>query len=161
MSPGSAHLLLMYPSMKRIALSLLLALVACGGADPSADDGAATSEDVAPLLAGEQLSPTHIAQLLRDAGFPHAVIPKMVCTAKYESSFFTRATNTNRNGSVDYGLFQINDRIWLHACGVTRAELMDPATNAACAKQVYDSGGLNSWYGYQKHRGTCNAYQVR
>ncbi len=146
--------------MKRIALALLLPLFACGGEDPSADDGAGTTEDVAPLLAGTQLTPSHIAQLLRDAGFHESVVPKMVCTAKYESSYFTRATNTNRNGSVDYGLFQINDRIWLHACGVTRSELFDPATNAACAKKVYDSGGLNSWYGYQKHHGTCNAFHV-
>ena len=59
-----------------------------------------------------QITPCQTASYLRKAGFPEHVIPQMVCTAKYESSYNCRATNINSNGSEDYGLFQCNDYWW-------------------------------------------------
>jgi hypothetical protein len=128
----------------------------CGG---SADDGTGDTQD-SQLLAGDKLTASAVASHLRDAGFPaHAVAP-MVCAAKYESSFFTGAQHKNRNGSTDYGLLQINDRLWAKPCGVAIPELLEPVKNIRCAKMVYDSGGLHSWYGYLNHQHECDAFVV-
>ncbi len=119
----------------------------------------ANSRDAKILsIGGERLSEIEIADYLRDAGFPESAVPTMVCVAKYESSFYTGATNTNTNGTTDYGLFQINSYYWGKTCDVTGAELMNPVVNAACAKIVYKQQGLNAWYGYQYHRSECDSY---
>jgi hypothetical protein len=87
-------------------------------------------------------------------------VPKLVCVAKYESGFFEGATHLNTNGSTDYGLFQINDRYWLKPCGATGKQLLDGATNARCAKVVFDKQGLNAWATYKKRQAECDAYQL-
>src|SRR5262249_2507784 len=122
-----------------------------------ADEGTGESQD--HLLTGPRLTPSQVAGVLRTAGFPEAAIGKMVCTAKWESSYYTRATNKNTNGTTDYGLFQINS-IHLRdgaGCPSSASALFDPATNAKCALHVYKVQGVNAWYGYQKHRAECNA----
>lgn len=121
------------------------------------DEPIAESED--RLLAGRRLSTGEIARHLRAAGFPENRIGPMVCTAKYESSYYERASNRNRNGSTDRGLFQINS---IHlggtrGCPSSANSLWDAATNAKCAKAIYDLQGMNAWYGYRKHRTECNA----
>ncbi len=109
-------------------------------------------------VGGERLSEIEIADHLRDAGFPESAVPTMVCVAKHESSYYTGATNTNTNGTTDYGLFQINSYYWGKTCDATASELMNPSVNAACAKIVYKQQGLNAWYGYQYHRSECDGY---
>jgi hypothetical protein len=135
---------------------VLASLVACGGAE--APD--TTAEDDA-LLAGEKLTPTEVAQHLRHAGFDESTVPPMVCAAKYESSYFTEALHRNRNGSVDYGLFQVNDRLWMKPCGASNVRaLYDPDTNAACAKLIFENGGLRNWYGYLNHKRECDSFTL-
>jgi hypothetical protein len=86
----------------------------------------------------------------------------MVCTAKYESSFYERASNRNTNGSVDRGLFQINS---VHLGGTrgcpSRANanaLWEPTTNAKCALAIFELQGNRAWYGYRKHKTECDGY---
>jgi lysozyme C len=134
-----------------------LLLIGCAADAGSGEDVESSDE---ALLAGRKLSPSEVASLLRGAGFRESVIPEMVCTAKYESSYYAGAQNRNTNGSTDYGLFQINDRYWLRPCGVTRQQLLDPATNARCAKRVFDEQGLDAWYGYKAHRSECDRFVV-
>lgn len=117
-------------------------------------------EGEAPLLAGRRIPQSEVASLLRHAGFKESAVPQMLCAAKYESAYFARALHTNRNGSHDYGLFQINDRYWLDECGVQAEDLYDPATNVACAKIVYSHRGMKSWYGFVKHREECENYSL-
>lgn len=119
-------------------------------------------EESSPLaLAGDRLSEGEVATVLANAGFPDNVIPTMVCIAKYESSFYTQATNRNWNGSVDYGLFQINNFFWITGCGLRSAnQLMNVETNTRCALTIYRQQGLNAWYGYQYHRSECNSYSI-
>ena len=136
----------------------MLLLVA--GCSASPDEPTGDGSDVAPRLAGRRLSESEVSTALRSAGFSASTIPAMVCAAKYESSFYTEALHKNHNGSIDYGLFQINDVLWAGKCGLTVSGLYDPAKNAHCAKKVYDSGGLHSWYGYTKHQRECDAYSV-
>jgi cell wall-associated NlpC family hydrolase len=50
-----------------------------------------------------------VANVLRQAGFPESAIPTMMAIAKAESGWNPAAVNrSNRNGSIDQGLFQIN-----------------------------------------------------
>jgi lysozyme C len=141
-----------------VPMLVSLFLASCSAAqDETAGDNA---NDVAPLLAGRKMTPKEVAKALEDAGFDADVIPNMVCAAKYESAFYTEALHHNTNGSTDYGLFQINDELWMDKCGLSVKGLYDPAKNSACAKKVYDSGGLKSWYGYKRHIDECSNYVV-
>jgi hypothetical protein len=147
--------------LKLLAVPFALSAVVAGCAAETGDDEAVgESED--RLLAGRRLSPTEVAQHLRDAGFPEGEIGRMVCTAKYESSFYERAQNRNKNGSIDRGLFQINSVNLTGRGGCpTRANasaLWNAATNARCAFTIYSSQGNRAWYGYRKHASECDRY---
>lgn len=138
-------------------------LAACGG-DAEGDD-ATTGDDGADegaLRAGNQLSEADVAALLRRVGFDESNVPRMVCTAKYESGFYERASHRNRNGTVDRGLFQVNSVHLQGTPGCPRSgeALFDAATNAACARSIYDLQGINAWYGYRAHRSECERYVV-
>lgn len=52
-------------------------------------------------------------------------------------------TGLNKNGSVDYGLFQINS---IH--GYDKNDLMDPEFNISVAYKIYKSQGLRAWSVY-------------
>lgn len=142
------------------AFTSLISVVATGcGAEPIEEEYG-ESED--RLLAGRRLSPSEIAGHLRAAGFPENQIGRMVCTAKYESSFYERASNKNRNGSTDRGLFQINS---IHL-GTMRGcpsrgnadALWSASTNAKCALAIWQAQGNRAWYGYRKHKTECDSY---
>merc|ERR1712196_135426 len=113
-------------------------------------------------------SECQVAGYLRSAGFPENIIPAMVCTAKYESSFNCGATNRNTDGSTDYGLFQFNSYYWCsgdaaskhNGCGTSCQSLFDCSANARCAKTVYNQQGLDAWYAYKSHRGECDNYRL-
>jgi lysozyme C len=141
------------------AMFSLTSIVGCA-ADTSGDgstEGVGESQD--HLLAGRRLSEREAATLIRQAGFPESSVGKMLCTIKYESNFYERASNKNRNGSVDYGLFQINSIHFGKAgCPSSASALYSAATNTKCALSIYRSQGINAWYGYQKHRSECDRY---
>jgi lysozyme C len=113
------------------------------------------------LLAGRRLSEVEAATLNREAGFPEASVGKMVCTIKYESSFYERASNKNGNGTTDYGLFQINSiHLGRSGCPSSASGLYSAKANTKCALQVYKSQGMNAWYGYRKNRAECDRYSA-
>ena len=137
------------------AMLTLTAFAGCAAQVP--EEGVGESQD--HLLAGRRLSEREAATLMRQAGFPSNVIGKMLCTIKYESNFYERASNKNRNGSSDYGLFQVNS---LHygdsGCPSNSTGLYDAARNTKCALAIYESQGSNAWYGYKKHKSECDRY---
>lgn len=136
------------------------ALIGCSSPSGSPEN-AFTGESDGKLLAGNKLSEPAVASLLRTAGFAEADIPRMVCTAKYESAFYDRASNHNKNGSTDYGLFQINSiHVGKGGCTSTSSSLYDTTTNTKCAKEIFDSEGNNAWYGYKKHKSECDSYTL-
>jgi lysozyme C len=141
----------------------MTALGATGcAAEPSDGEDEPTGESEDHLLAGRRLTPGEIARHLRAAGFPESAVGPMVCTAKYESSFYERASNKNRNGSTDRGLFQVNS---IHlggtrGCPSNGTALFDAATNAKCALAIYKMQGINAWYGYRKHATECRNYRA-
>jgi len=63
---------------------------------------------------------------------------------KTESNFDAKAINHNRNGSIDYGLMQLNSFTFSN---LTAKELLDPETNISCGlnylREMYDM--LGNW----------------
>lgn len=147
--------------LKVLAVTGALSVVVAGCASESTDDETVGESDD-HLLSGRRLEPTEVAQHLRNAGFPEDQIGRMVCTAKYESSFYERAQNRNKNGSIDRGLFQVNSVNLTGRDGCpsrsNAADLWDPATNAKCAFTIFSALGNNAWYGYKKHKSECDRY---
>jgi lysozyme C len=136
-------------------LAAFVLAAGCSGADDADEELVGESED--RLLAGRRVGTSELASLIRGAGFPESVVGKMICTAKYESSFYERASNKNRNGSTDYGLFQINSiHFGRSGCPSSGAALYNATTNAKCAYSIYKSQGMNAWYGYKKHKTECD-----
>lgn len=144
------------------AFAGLISVVSTGCAADTAEEEVGESED--RLLQGRRLSPSEIAGHLRAAGFDESQVGRMVCTAKWESSFYERASNRNRNGTLDRGLFQINS---IHLGSMrgcpSRANadaLWNPATNAQCAYSIFKAQGNRAWYGYRKHKTECDGYRA-
>ena len=133
----------------------VLAAVGCSAPAPSEAEGHSASHQLAGRVIGED----ELAGILRQVGFDEATVPKMICTAKYESSFHEQATNSNSNGTTDYGVFQINT-IHINStagCPATARELLDATTNARCAFGVFNIQGLEAWVAYKSHRTECDA----
>ena len=147
--------------IRLLAVAVVTLTTIAGCAADTTDDGSSepTGESQDHLLAGRRLSEHEAATLIRRAGFPESAVGKMLCTIKYESNFYERASNRNRNGSVDYGLFQVNSTHFHDAgCPSTAAGLYDATANTRCALNIYRSQGSNAWYGYKKHRSECDSY---
>jgi hypothetical protein len=146
--------------LKRALLLLGIAsMVACGGSAGSSDGDTSVGSSEGALLAGTHLTASEVATYVRDAGFPESEVGKMVCIAKYESSFYEKAEHHNTNGSTDYGLFQINSvNLGSHGCAASGSAAYDPTTNAHCAKVIYGEQGANAWYAYKSHRSECDSY---
>uniref|UniRef100_A0A672I8G3 lysozyme n=2 Tax=Salarias fasciatus TaxID=181472 RepID=A0A672I8G3_SALFA len=90
-------------------------------------------------------------------GYQGVSLADWVCLSQWESSYNTRATNTNSNGSTDYGIFQINSYYWCqksdgsfshNACNISCNQLLTDDVTAAitCAKRVVrDPNGIRAW----------------
>src|SRR3954454_18519377 len=87
----------------RFFVAALTVLAGCSSA-PESDEPASVGESQDHLLAGRRLSESEIARLVREAGFREGGGGKMVCPAKYESSFYERGSHKNGNGTTDYGV---------------------------------------------------------
>lgn len=144
----------------RIVAVMFAAVAAggCAGADGSDEEAVAGTDEM--LRSGRRLSQTEVADTLRAAGFHEQEIPRMVCTAKFESDFYERAVGSrNRNGTVDRGLFQINSvHLGRAGCPKTGDGLFSARANARCALVIWRTQSNEAWYGYQKHRAECDAF---
>lgn len=147
--------------IKEIVATLLAIGTAFGCAADSqpqdAPDEVAAVE--AALLAGHRYTLPEVTEIVRNAGFAEAEVGPMVCTAWWESSFYERASNQNKNGSTDRGLFQINSiHLGEAGCRISEEQLWNAADNAKCARAVYRSQGLGAWYGYRRHKEECDRF---
>ncbi|CAG4949349.1 unnamed protein product [Colias eurytheme] len=98
---------------------------------------------------------------LRSHGFPENKMRDWVCLVENESARTTsKVGSVNKNGSRDYGLFQINDKYWCSNtsspgkdCNVTCNQLLtdDISKAATCAKKIFKRHGFNAWYGWKNH----------
>ncbi|KAF9798462.1 hypothetical protein SFRURICE_012490 [Spodoptera frugiperda] len=81
----------------------------------------------------KQFTRCGLVQELRRQGFPEDKMRDWVCLVENESGRKTDKTGTvNKNGSRDYGLFQINDKYW---CSNTSTPGKD--CNVTCARKYY------------------------
>ena len=138
-----------------LGLVVLAAASGCSSPAPSEVEGHSSSHQLAGRVIGED----ELAGILRQVGFDEATVPKMICTAKYESSFHEEATNANTNGTTDYGVFQINS---IHVgstagCPASADELLNATTNAQCAMGVFNIQGMEAWVAYKSHRAECDS----
>jgi hypothetical protein len=128
-------------------------LASCSSVDPTAEEktgtstSALTDEDVSKLLHGSSC-------------FSPQDIPRLICTAFYESTCNPRKPpHLNKDGTWDYGLFQINSvHLGDPGCPPKGKEddLFDPVINTTCACTVYRMQGLDGWYGYKNNKNTCD-----
>ena len=77
-----------------------------------------------------------LMQCIEDAGYYHNVNPKLLyAIAVVESGLNPRAVNVNKDGSKDFGMFQINQ--WnLRKLGFTKKTAFDPCKSAYIAGYV-------------------------
>ena len=108
---------------------------------------------------GYALKSTEVAEILESVGFPPGIVPSMTCISKHESSFRPHIENFNKNGTIDYGLMQVNT-IWLARCNATEQSIMDVYTNAKCAYLVYQIQGVTAWVTFNKFRSECLSYKI-
>lgn len=88
-----------------------------------------------------------VANVLRAAGFSEDLVPIFMAIAKAESGWNPSALNTsNRNGTTDAGLFQINSVHKGNAWYPTNVN--DPLQSAKAALAIYKSQGLGAWSVY-------------
>ena len=87
------------------------------------------------------LTAAQIAGYAKAAGFPDDQIATATAVALAESGGNPTATNRNRNGSTDYGIWQINS---VHGSVLSSGNASDPAANARMAYTIYKQAG-NSW----------------
>ncbi|KAI8422770.1 hypothetical protein MSG28_006515 [Choristoneura fumiferana] len=98
---------------------------------------------------------------LRAQGFPEDKMRDWVCLVENESHSRTHQLGrVNKNGSRDYGLFQINDKYWCSKtgtagkdCNVTCADVTtdDISKASKCAKKIFKRHGFMAWYGWRNH----------
>ena len=104
------------------------------------------------------LSPIEIGQAAAAAGFPADQIPMAVAVALAESSGRPNATNRNRNGSTDYGLWQINS---VHGALLRDGSWSNPTDNARMAYKVWKQAG-SSWRPWVTYKtGAANNIMAR
>nr|BAK20441.1 lysozyme [Haemaphysalis longicornis] len=97
-----------------------------------------------------------LASILTRNGIPKNKIADWICLATAESSLNSRAINRNKNGSKDYGIFQINNGYWCSpgrhnicrvACSALQSDNIAPSIK--CAKKIYQRHGFDAWYGWK------------
>lgn len=97
-------------------------------------------------LDGEQLSIKQALALCYVAGWrTGAGLDVAVAVMWAESGRWTKAYHVNDDGSIDRGLFQINDRA--HP-SVSDADAYDPKLNALYAWVLHRSNGWQPWAAY-------------
>ena len=136
-----------------LAFSVLIVHVAgtvIGGAEAEGELGACgvAQEPVEVADGGRTLDSREIARLAANAGFAGEDLAVAVAVAFAESGGDVSVTNTNNNGSTDYGLWQINS---VHEeSGFDPSRYADPNYNAMWAYRIYEAAGKrwDPWVAY-------------
>ncbi|XP_039592703.1 lysozyme C, kidney isozyme-like [Polypterus senegalus] len=118
---------------------------------------------ISPAM-GKTFQRCELAKLLKASGmdgYRRVSLPNWVCMASFESRYDTMARNYNRDGSTDYGIFQINSRWWCedgetpgskNACKISCNALQndDITDDIKCAKRVVqDPNGMRAWVAWR------------
>lgn len=110
-----------------------------------------------PTTTAKIYSKCSLARTLFNYGVPYRELSDWMCLVEGESSFNTRAINpSNSDGSVDWGLFQINDRYWCkpadrrpsnNACHLSCNLLLrsNIRYSLKCARYIKRAQGFTAW----------------
>ncbi|KAG5834153.1 hypothetical protein ANANG_G00258400 [Anguilla anguilla] len=112
-----------------------------------------------------------LARTLKAAGmdgYRGVSLGDWVCLTRWESAYNTSATNHNKDGSTDFGIFQTNSRWWCNdgvtpsenGCNILCSRLLSPDISDAitCAKrEVRDPHGIRAWVAWRKY---CEGHDV-
>jgi hypothetical protein len=91
------------------------------------------SSNVAPV----QLSEQQVLELLLAQDCPIEGATFLWALAKRESSFVANAAGVNSNGTMDVGIWQINQCNW---GGLSAEQITDPWTNVSIAMKLSNNG---------------------
>lgn len=97
-----------------------------------------SAEDAEPP--STQFSPQ---DYIREVFGPDA--PIALAVAQTESGIVSKQGGRNRNGTYDWGIFQINDCHCKKIEGDCHSQLLDPKFNINFAKKIFDSSGWYPW----------------
>ncbi|XP_048348002.1 lysozyme C-like isoform X2 [Sphaerodactylus townsendi] len=114
---------------------------------------------------GKTFSRCELALMLQHSGldgYEGYSLADWVCLAYFSSGFNTAKVTHNSDGSSEYGIFQINSRLWCSDSHSTTKDLCDISCrdlltdeivdDIDCIKKaVIDSEGLNAWMGWRDH----------
>ncbi|XP_066996509.2 lysozyme [Anabrus simplex] len=99
-----------------------------------------------------------IARELKKHDFAGKDLANWVCLVQSESSGdSSKKGGPNKNGSYDYGLFQINSKYWCKNgvkggdCNIKCEDLLndDLSDDSQCAHKIYKRHGFTAWYGWR------------
>ncbi|KAG5671030.1 hypothetical protein PVAND_001248 [Polypedilum vanderplanki] len=105
-------------------------------------------------------SKCELVRTLYNSGIPQSQLRDWACLVQHESSYNSKAKGgPNKNGSYDYGIFQINSKYW---CGIGKVggdcnlncnSLLtdDISDDIRCAKIIYKRHNFSAWYGWVNH----------
>nr|ADV40286.1 putative lysozyme precursor [Latrodectus hesperus] len=110
-------------------------------------------------------SPCSLAEVfINKFGQNKAEAANWACLAKHASGFNTQAIGeTHRDGSDDFGIFQINDKYCRRgtktSCGVSCTDLVsnDIVPSASCAMSIYKKEGFAHWPAWKNN---CKGHDV-
>ncbi|XP_065570044.1 lysozyme c-1-like [Artemia franciscana] len=108
-----------------------------------------------------------LAKILLKENVPRRQIGDWICLAKQESNFLTHNKAAMPNGSFNYGIFGINDKIWCSSprnskenrCSVSCPLLTDSdiSNDIKCAMLIHSTMGFNAWKAWRSRcRGRYN-----
>ncbi|XP_015515022.1 lysozyme [Neodiprion lecontei] len=107
---------------------------------------------------GKTFTRCGLALELDRQGLDRGKMNDWVCLVEKESARNTSAIGgPNRNGSYDYGLFQINGNIWCSLgvagsdCNIKCEDLLDDdiTDDVRCAKKIYRRHKFYAWNGWK------------
>ncbi|XP_067627397.1 lysozyme 1-like [Eurosta solidaginis] len=106
---------------------------------------------------GKTFTRCSLAMEMYNMGVPKDELARWTCIADNESSYRTDVVGpTNKNGSKDYGIFQINNKFWCQAadgstssngCDVNCSALLtdDITDSVNCARNIQNKQGWTAW----------------
>ncbi|KAM6214863.1 lysozyme-like protein 2 [Rhynchocyon petersi] len=120
---------------------------------------------VATLIESKIYTRCKLAKIFAKAGLDNYhgfSLGNWICLVYYESHYNTSLQTTVGDGSIDYGIFQINSYTWCRTgnqqqqnyCHVACSALItDDLTDAIlCAKKIVkEINGMNYWQGWKEH----------
>jgi len=116
---------------------------------------------VASICEGKEFGRCELAlELVNNQGFDKTTIGDWICLAFYSSKFNSESVYENVDGSIDYGLFQINDNYWCDEeigygaeCNIACKKFLDSdiADDSVCARMIWQIHGFDVWYGWHNY----------